>query len=157
MTSPVNSPEPQRPAEPPAAAIFDALVTAHATVYAYGIVSARSTPEDNYLVAKAIGAHREHREALLDMLERRSVDPPLVAAGYQLPMAVDGPIDAANLAMRMENDAAVAWRAVVEQTDDRDERAYAVSALTQCAVNAAFWKQTLKIWPVTNAFPGGTE
>ncbi len=50
----------------------------------------------------------------------RSVDPPLPAAGYQLPMQVDNPTDAANLAVRMEEDTAVAWRAVLEQaTDER--------------------------------------
>jgi hypothetical protein len=157
MTSPVTSPEPQRPSEPAAAALFDALTVEHATVYGYGIVSARSTPEDNYLVAKAITAHRDHREALLSMLERRGAEAPLVAPGYQLPMQVDDAVDAANLALRMENDATVAWRAVVEQTDNSDERTYAVSALTQSAVDAAHWRQVLKIWPITSAFPGGAE
>ena len=74
--------------------------------------------------------------------------PPLPAAGYQLPIAVNDPTDAANLAVRMENDAAVAWRAVLEQADPsrrRRDRAFAVSALTQCAVLAARWKQVLGV------------
>ena len=66
----------------------------------------------------------------------RSVDPPLPAAGYQLPIEVDNPTDAANLAVRMEEDAAVAWRAVLEQATDEQDRAFAVTALTQCAVDS---------------------
>ena len=71
--------------------------------------------------------------------------------------AVDNPTDAANLAVRMENDAATAWRAVLEQSTDSSQRAVAVSALTQSAVLAARWKQVLEVWPVTQAFPGGPE
>ncbi len=157
MTTEQNSPDADRPTDPAAAALYDALVTEHATIYGYGIVSAHSTSEDNYLVAQAMAGHREQREALLRMLDRRSVTAPLTAPGYELPMKVDDPDDAANLALLMENDAAVAWRAVVEQTEDSEERAYAVAALTQSAVTAAQWKQILKVWPVTVPFPGGSE
>ena len=86
-----------------------------------------------------------------------SIAAPLPAPGYQLPIAVDDPTDAANLAVRMENDAATAWRAVLEQSTDSGQRAFAVSALTQSAVLAARWKQVLEVWPVTQAFPGGNE
>ena len=75
------------------------------------------------------------------MLKARSADPPLPAVGYQLPMEVDNPTDAANLAVRMEEDAAVAWRAVLEQATDEQDRAFAVTALTQCAVTAARWSR----------------
>ncbi len=75
----------------------------------------------------------------------RSVDPPLPAAGYQLPIEVDNPTDAANLAVRMEEDAAVAWRAVLEQATDEQDRAFAVTALTECAVTAARWSRVLGI------------
>lgn len=157
MTSPSPEPDSTRPADPAGAALYDALVTEHATIYGYGIVSAHSTPEDNYLVAKAIATHRAQRETLLDLLGKRSITAPLPAAGYQLPLKVSNPTDAANLAVRMENDAAVAWRAVLEQSDSNDERTVAVDALTQSAVLAAQWKQILKQWPVTEAFPGGNE
>ena len=91
------------------------------------------------------------------MLTARSVDPPLPAAGYQLPMQVDNPTDAANLAVRMEEDAAVAWRAALEQATTTEERAFAVRALTQTAVTAARWSGILGVWPITVAFPGGSE
>ena len=101
--------------------------------------------------------HRDRREAAIAMLTARSVDPPLPAAGYQLPIEVDNPTDAANLAVRMEEDAAVAWRAVLEQATDGQDRSFAVAALTECAVTAARWSRVLGISPITVAFPGGSE
>jgi hypothetical protein len=148
---------PGRPTDAANGALFDAIATEHATIYGYGLVSAHSTPDVNDLVSTAMAEHRERREEAIAVLEARSVDPPLPAAGYQLPMEVDNPTDAANLAVRMEEDAAVAWRAVLEQAADEKDRSFAVSALSQCAVAAAKWSRVLGISPITVAFPGGSE
>jgi Domain of unknown function (DUF4439) len=72
-------------------------------------------------------------------------------------MEVDSPADAARLALRMEEDDAVAWRAVVEQATQEQDRAFAVGALTECAVTAAQWRRRLSVAPITVAFPGGSE
>ncbi|HKP40246.1 ferritin-like domain-containing protein [Mycobacterium sp.] len=148
---------PSRPQDGANGALFDAIATEHATIYGYGLVSAHSTPDVNDLVSAAMAEHRERREAAIEMLDSRSVDAPLPAAGYQSPIEVDNPTDAANLAVRMEEDAAVAWRAVVEQATDAQDRAFAVTALTQCAVAAARWSRVLGVTPITVAFPGGSE
>jgi hypothetical protein len=155
MTS--AEPTPTRPADPADGAIYDAVVTEHATIYGYGIVSAHSTPDVNDLVAAAMAEHRKRREAGLKMLADRGVAGPLPAAGYQLPMEVDTPTEAAKLAVQMEEDDAVAWRAVVEQATAEQDRAYAVTALTESAVTAARWRRVLGTTPVTVAFPGGSE
>ena len=148
MTSP--EPVPSRPEAADLAALYDVVTVEHATVYGYGIVSAHSTPEDNDLVAVAMKAHRTQREQAMELLSAQSVTPPLPAAGYQLPMKVDDPADAA-----------VAWRAVLEQAPAGSGgdavRTVAVPALTQAAVLAARWKRILKAWPLTRAFPGGTD
>lgn len=159
MSSP--EPAPSRPQDPGAAALYDAVATEHATIFGYGIVSAHSTPDVNDLVSRAIAQHRKQREAAIAMLKARSVAPPLAAPGYQLPMPVTDPDDAAALAVRMERDTATAWRAVLEQAPagsggDAD-RAFAAGALTESAVFAARWQQVLGAWPLTQAFPGGTE
>jgi hypothetical protein len=146
-----------RPSDAADGALFDAIATEHATIYGYGIVSAHSTPDLNDLVSASMAEHRERREATLAMLAARSVGVPLPAAGYQLPMAVANPPDAAKLAVRMEEDAAVAWRAVVEQASNEQDRAVAVGALTECAVTAARWRRVLGVSPTTVAFPGGSE
>ena len=146
-----------RPAEAADGALFDALATEHATIYGYGLVSAHSIPDVNELVSSSMREHRERREATIAMLESRFLDAPLPAAGYQLPMEVDNPTDAANLAVRMEEDAAVAWRAALEQATNEQDRRFAVTALTQCAVRAARWSRVLGVSPITVAFPGGSE
>ena len=148
---------PTRPDDAAAAALFDAIATEHATIYGYGLVSAHSSPELNYLVAEAMAEHRARREEAIALLTEQGVDAPLPEAGYQMPTEVDTPTDATNLAVRMEEDAAAAWRAVVEQAAEQTVRAFGVTALTGCAVTAARWRSVRGDTAVTVAFPGGTE
>lgn len=159
MTSPGprSTTSPTRPTTTADAALFDAVAVEHGAIYGYGLVSAHSTAEDNALVATAMAEHRARREAAIALLEARSVTPPLPAAGYQLPAPVTDPNDAANLAIRMEEDTSVAWRAVLEQATSADDRAFAITALSETAVTAARWRAILNTWPVTVAFPGGGE
>lgn len=166
MTSaePTPGATPKRsPAGPPAGkdadvtALEDALTIEHSTVYGYGIVSALSPPTVNDLVVEALLQHRQRRDDVIAMLAARKVTPPVAAAGYQLPMLVASAADAARLAVRMENDGATAWRAVIEHADTADDRAFASNALTQSAVMAARWNRVLGAWPITSSFPGGNE
>lgn len=162
MTSPTSpsatpTPDPNRPEAADVGALFDAVATEHATIYGYGIVSAYALSTRNELVSDALAEHRARREAALEMLKARGVTVPLPAAGYQLPMRVDNPTAAAKLAARMEDDCAVAWRAVLEQATTESDRAFGLTALTQCAVLSARWRRVLREWPVTKAFPGGSE
>jgi hypothetical protein len=154
---PRSTTSPTRPTTAADAALFDAVAVEHGVIYGYGLVSAHSTAEDNALVATAMAEHRARREEAMARLEARSVTPPLPAAGYQLPAPVTDPADAANLAIRMEEDSSVAWRAVLEQAVSDDDRTFAVAALTQTAVTAARWRAIVNAWPVTVAFPGGGE
>jgi len=149
--------EPDRPESDAQAALYDAVAAEHAAIYGYGVVSAHSLPTRNDLISDAMAQHRERREAALEMLAARDVPAPLPAAGYQLPMTVEAPPDAARLAARIEDDCAVAWRAVIEQTESDDDRRFALTALTQSAVFAAQWRRIGGSWPVTRAFPGGSE
>ncbi len=155
------TPDPDRPEDPGPAALFDAVAAEHAAIYGYGIVSAHVMPDDNELVSRAVAEHRDRREAAVALLNEQSIKVPLPAVGYQLPIVVNSPADAAKLAIRMESDCAVAWRAVLEQASGDDtaeqDRAFAGTALTECAVLGARWRQVLGAWPVTEAFPGGSE
>ncbi|WP_135453737.1 ferritin-like domain-containing protein [Mycobacterium sp. DL99] len=159
MTSPGprSTTSPSRPTTAADAALFDAVAVEHGAIYGYGLVSAHSTAEDNALVATAMAEHRARRESAMVMLEARSVTPPLPAAGYQLPAPVNDPTDAANLAIRMEEDSSVAWRALLEQATSAEDRTFALTALSQTAVTAARWRAIVNAWPVTVAFPGGGE
>jgi hypothetical protein len=155
MTS--AEPMPSRPQDAGDGALYDAIAAEHAIIYGYGLVSAHSAPDLNDLVSASLAEHRDRREAAMKLLSDRSVAAPLPAAGYQLPTHVDNPTDAENLAVRMEEDAAIAWRAVLEQATTEQDRAFAVTALTQSAVAAARWSQALGVSPITVAFPGGSE
>ena len=156
MTSPQPSPtnEPESPADN---ALAEAIAAEHATIYAYGFVSAHSMPEMNEMISESLAEHRARREAAIEMLASRGVAAPIAAVGYQLPIPVQNWKDAATLAVRMETDDEVAWRAVLEQATSSQDRAFAVTALTQAAVRAARWRQVLGAWPLTTAFPGGSE
>lgn len=155
MTSP--APSPSRPSDAADAALFDAVAAEHGAIYGYGLVSAHSTPDANQLVSESLAGHRELREEAIARLDERKVTPPVPALGYQLPFVVDSPTDAARLAVRMEEDCAAAWRAVLEQATASDDRELAVTAMTRCAVRAATWRGVLGVAPVIMAFPGGNE
>jgi hypothetical protein len=159
VTSPTNSPPPtpSRPSDAAAAALFDAVASEHAVIYGYGLVSAHSTPDANDLVSTAMAEHRARREQAIARLAARNVAPPLPDPGYQMPIVVDSPADAAKLAVRMEEDSAVAWRAVLERATTNEDRAFAVTALTESAVTAAEWRAVVGTQPTTVAFPGGSE
>lgn len=158
MTSPEpDTTMPSRPEDAAAGALFDAIATEHATIYGYGVVSAHSVPDVNYLVSSAIAEHRARREAAIALAQQQGIDAAVPAAGYQMPIEVDSPTDATNLAVQMEEDAAVAWRAVVEQATDQSVRAFGVTALTECAVTAAQWRVVRGDKAITVAFPGGAE
>lgn len=139
------------------AALCDALTVEHSTIYGYGIVSALSPPSVNNLVVEALLQHRQRRDDVIAMLAARKVTPPTAAAGYQLPLLVASPADAARLAVRMESDGTTAWRAVIEHAETAEDRAFAATALTQSAVLGARWNRVLGAWPITTSFPGGNE
>jgi hypothetical protein len=145
MTSPGTTP-PSRPSDAADGALFDAAAGEHGV-----------TPEANQLVSDSLAGHRELREEAIARLIARNVTPPIPAIGYELPFGVDGPTDAAKLAVRMEEDSSTAWRAVLEQAKAGDDRELAVTALTRSAVTAATWRGVLGVVPTTVAFPGGNE
>lgn len=139
------------------AALCDALAIEHSTIYGYGIVSAMTPPSVNDMVVEALSQHRQRRDDVIAMLSARKVNAPVAAPGYQLPLLVASPADAVRLAVRMENDGATAWRAVVEHAETADDRAFASTALIQSAVMGARWNRVLGAWPITTSFPGGNE
>lgn len=156
MTAPAL-PTPARPSDAADGTLFDAIVAEHAAVYGYGVVSAHSTPDDNAMVSESLADHRDLRERAVARLAARNVAVPIPAMGYRMPVDVDDPLGARRLAVRMEEDCAVAWRAVLEQATTGEDRELAVSAMTNAAVLAARWRTLLGVIPPTVAFPGGTE
>ncbi|TQM83479.1 uncharacterized protein DUF4439 [Saccharothrix saharensis] len=136
-------------------AVQDALAAEHAAVWAYGLVSAFiSTPQQSAAVADGATAHRARRDATERWLRDAGATPRPPAAAYLPPQPVDSAASAVAALITVETDACVAWRGVLERTDDGPLRASALDALTVSAVRATRWRKVAGVTPTSIAFPG---
>ncbi|MFJ6672480.1 ferritin-like domain-containing protein [Actinosynnema sp. NPDC091369] len=136
-------------------AVQDALAAEHAAVWAYGLVSAFiSTPQQSAAVADGATAHRARRDATERWLRDAGATPRPPAAAYLPPQPVDSAASAVAALITVETDACVAWRGVLERTDDGALRASALDALTVSAVRATRWRKVAGVTPTAIAFPG---
>ncbi len=134
--------------------LTEALNAEYAAVYAYGVIAAYASPERTKMVAEYLAAHRARRDATIDALKATGAAVPAPAAAYTPPFPVDNPIPAANLAVTVESDAAVAWRSVVERATTPDLRRTGIDGLTETAGRLATWQGVLGVNPSTVPFPG---
>ncbi|MGY4100624.1 ferritin-like domain-containing protein [Nocardia sp. R16R-3T] len=135
-------------------ALLDALRAEYAAVYAYGVIAAYASAERARVVAQDTASHRARRDATIDALKASGIAVPPPDAAYTTPVPVNDPIRSANLAVTVETDTAVAWRAVVENGNSETLRRIGIDALTECAVRLATWQAILGANPPTVAFPG---
>ncbi|WP_328397510.1 ferritin-like domain-containing protein [Nocardia sp. NBC_00416] len=137
-------------------ALRDALDAEYAAVYAYGLIAAHTSPDQRRTVDQHTAAHRARRDATVDLLTGSgsgvAVPPPEPA--YTVPGEVTDPASAARLAVVVETDTAVAWRAVVERAGTETTRRTGVEALTEAAGRCALWQFAAGAEPATTAFPG---
>ena len=63
-------------------------------------------------------------------------------------------VDAAALAVVLEDGVAAAWVRVLDQAAERSTRELAIGALTAAEVRAVGWRAAAGQPPVTSAFPG---
>lgn len=136
---------------PPASALAVALLAEHATVYGYGVVAAFVDDAVAAAVSAAAGAHRDRRDATAALLGGGA---PVAAAGYEVPVAVDDPGTALELALLLEERTARAWHGVLADGEPGEARGVALDALTQDALRARAWRTALGATPTTTAFPG---
>ncbi|MBY6540937.1 ferritin-like domain-containing protein [Rhodococcus sp. BP-349] len=135
-------------------ALVDALNVEFAAVFAYGLIAAFSNPTRDPMVAQYAADHRARRDGTIDALTAASVTAPEPAAGYTVPFPVTDAVAAAQLAAQVEDDAAIAWRSVIERAQSGHTRDIGIVALTDSARRASAWKAILGIFPSTVAFPG---
>lgn len=134
--------------------VQEALTAEHAAIWAYGEIGATVTADLRPAVGVVDQAHRARRATVEALLVAAGQVPVESEPGYQLPAAVTDPTTAIGLAAEIEDGLAAAWRFVLGESDDTDVRALATAVLSECAVQALRWRQT--IGPVTSvpAFPG---
>jgi Domain of unknown function (DUF4439) len=141
-------------AAPEDAALQEALAAAHTAIWGYGVVGAAVPVESRPAVVAAEQAHRDVRDQLLELLSGREVQPVAAEAAYDLPFPVLSAVDAAALAVTLEDGAATAWTWVLDQAAERSTRELAVAALTATELRAVAWRAEAGRTPVTSAFPG---
>jgi uncharacterized protein DUF4439 len=128
-------------------ALQSALAAEHAAVYGYGVAGAYLTGSSRATATADWVAHQETRDTLESMLRSRGAQPVAAAVGYQLPVAVRTPAEAAQLAVIMEDRVAAAYLGLVALTDTAI-RQFGAEQLQASAVRATAWRGT------TVAFPG---
>lgn len=131
-----------------------ALEAEHAAVWGYGVVGAALPAADRGTATGAEAAHRDVRDSVITLLSQRSVEAPGAEGGYALPFPVLSPVDAAALAVVLEDGSAAAWVRVLDQAAERSTRELAVGALTGAEVRAVGWRAAAGRTPVTSALPG---
>ena len=136
------------------AALRDALAAEHTAVWGYGVVGAAAGPDGRAGVSAAENAHREIRDRLTALLEERKADPVPPQAAYELPFPVLSPVDAAKLAVVLEDGVAAAWVRVLDQAAEDAARQLAVETLGATEVRAVAWRGAAGETPVTTPFPG---
>ena len=104
-------PPDERPVQPGPGhigALQAALAAEHAAVYGYGVVGAYLTGSSRATATADWLAHQVTRDTLEGMLRSRGAQPVAAAVGYQLPIAVRTPAEAAQLAVILEDRVATA-------------------------------------------------
>lgn len=142
------------PTGPEDAALQDALAAAHVAVWGYGVVGAALPEADRAAADAALLAHRDVRDRVARLLDSRGVDPVAPEAAYALPFPVLSPVDAAALAVTLEDGVAAAWAWVLDRAGERSTRESAVGVLSDTEVRAVAWRTAAGQSPVTTPFPG---
>ncbi len=139
------------------AALREALAAEHAAVWGYGVVGAALATEARPPATAAETAHRDVRDQVTALLEERDADPVRAEGAYSLPFPVLSAVDAAALAVVLEDGVAAAWVRVLDQAAERSVRELAVGWLGAAEVRAVSWRGAAGKTPVTSAFPGLPE
>ncbi|GAA0550581.1 ferritin-like domain-containing protein [Paractinoplanes ferrugineus] len=137
--------------------IAAALAAEEAAIYAYGVLGVKLAGKAEVDAARAAQLeHRERRDWLVTKIAESSAAPPAAPAGYRLPFPVVDRATAVQLAVKVEDGVAQAWRPVLGVTRDAD-RTTALAAMTDAAVRACRWRRLASITPLTMPFPGKAE
>lgn len=151
----MTSPTPSGPLPADAsAAVQDALGAEHAAIWVYGLVSAFLPEDFAAAVDEGAAEHRSRRDATERLLADAGGTPRPPEPAYIPPEPVTDQPSALAVLVLAETDTTVAWRAVLERTDDADLRRTALEALTVAAVRATRWRRAAGQTPVALAFPG---
>jgi hypothetical protein len=136
------------------AALREALAAEHAAVWGYGVVGAALDEQARAPATAAETGHRDVRDRVTALLQERRADPVAAEGAYTLPFPVLSALDAAALAVALEEGVARAWVRVLDQAAERSVRELAVGWLGAAELRAVAWRGVAGTTPVTTALPG---
>ncbi len=136
------------------AALREVVAAEHAAVWGYGALGAALPADAREPPVAGDVAHRDVRDRLVALLESRRADPVPREAGYTLPFPVLSAVDAAALAVVLEEGVSAAWVRLLDQAAEPAVRELAVAELGAAEVRAVRWRAAAGRTPVTSAFPG---
>jgi hypothetical protein len=152
--TPTTAADPTPDARTETAALRAALSAEHAAVWGYGAVGAALHGQAQSHAADSQAAHRDVRDQLTALLDDRKAQAVPAQAAYALPFPVVSAVDAAKLAVVLEDGTSAAWVRVLDRAVKREVRKFAVDTLSAAEVRAVGWRATAGQKPVTSAFPG---
>ncbi|TCP46741.1 uncharacterized protein DUF4439 [Tamaricihabitans halophyticus] len=132
----------------------EALGAEHAAMWAYGLVSAYLPADFDEGLGKATAEHRARRDGAQRMLTVAGSTPRPAQPGYVPPEDITDQTSATTLVVQVEDDCTIAWRAVLEHTDNAELRGFALRALTSSARRCALWRAEAGEAPSVLALPG---
>ncbi len=136
------------------AALREVVAAEHAAVWGYGALGAALPADAREPAVAGDVAHRDVRDRLVALLESHGADPVPREAGYTLPFPVLSAVDAAALAVVLEEGVSAAWVRLLDQAAEPAVRELAVAELGAAEVRAVGWRAAAGRTPVTSAFPG---
>jgi len=136
-----------------------ALAAEHQAFFGYGLLGPRLTSAANRSLARECQqSHAALRDATAAALVAHGQAPVAPLADYPTLYPASSARSAQDLAVRLEDACAAAWRYLyalaVAPGDDGAVRATAQQALIDSAVRATQWRQSAGTQPATVAFPG---
>ncbi|HEX4701262.1 MAG TPA: ferritin-like domain-containing protein [Pseudonocardiaceae bacterium] len=141
-------------ADDTATALQQALSTEHAALWLYGTASAFVTGSATAEIIASLGTVQNLRDAAEHRLSAAGVPPQPAQPAYLVPKPVTNQSSALAALAIAESDATMAWRSVLEHTDDAGLRAVALAALTDSAVRQTRWRRLSGQSPASVALPG---
>ncbi|HWC79191.1 MAG TPA: ferritin-like domain-containing protein [Pseudonocardiaceae bacterium] len=137
-----------------ASALQNALTAENALIWMYGLATAFVTATGSTDLSAGTTEHSARRDATQRLLTDGGVTPDPAAAAYLTPTPVTDSKSAMVVLAVAESEAEVAWRAVLETTDDAELRRTGLSALTDSAVRQTRWRRLSGQSPASVAMPG---
>lgn len=143
----------------PTDALARALAAEYEAVFGYGVLGPHLSAPDDATARDAQAAHEALRDAAQGLLSARGAQPAAPQSDYPDVYPVRTAVQARTLALRLETQAASAWRAafaaaVAGSPVDAVVRDRSLAALTDTALRATRWRQAIGHGFPTVPFPG---